>query len=151
MARTRHRHDPRTVTLAAIGWLIPIFSMGSPACSNNNATQSPSTTSDASADSSSSSSGGSSGGGSGGSSGSGSGSIAEGGSDSSTDGGTEGGAGDAGPTRCAPDAGPNGCILCPQTNNQILNQCSPSGDQCTPFDNATNLPFWDGGMLPPVH
>jgi hypothetical protein len=70
------------------------------------------------------------------------------GSESGTEAGLDGG--DAGPGACVPDATADGCFICPQTNSQILNQCSPSGDQCIPFSNPTRLPFWDGGMLPPA-
>ncbi len=50
---------------------------------------------------------------------------------------------------CVSDGGATSCYSCPpQTNEQFLNACAPNGDQCTHFDNATGLPFWDGGALP---
>jgi hypothetical protein len=69
-----------------------------------------------------------------------------GGGGTSSSGGT--GGGDGGPA-CVPDGGATGCYSCPpKTNDEFLNACAPNGDQCTHFDNATSLPFWDGGALP---
>jgi hypothetical protein len=65
-------------------------------------------------------------------------------------GGTGGTGFDAGPP-CVSDGGDAGCYSCPPTNtNEFLNACAGSTDQCTHFDNATRLPAWDGGALPPI-
>lgn len=76
-------------------------------------------------------------------------------SSSSGTGGSGTGGGDAGGDAsidaepCVSDGGDAGCYSCPPgTTDQFLNQCAPGGDQCTHFDNATQLPFWDGGALP---
>ncbi len=43
----------------------------------------------------------------------------------------------------------SGCWSCtPATPGEFLNQCTSS--QCSPFDNATRLPNYDGG-LPPLN
>jgi hypothetical protein len=40
-----------------------------------------------------------------------------------------------------------GCYKCtPTTNDEFLNQCTASA--CTPFDNTTRLPNYDGGLPP---
>src|SRR6478672_9104418 len=42
-----------------------------------------------------------------------------------------------------------GCYACePKKLVEFLNRCS--GSQCAPFDNATRLPLYDGGALPPL-
>jgi len=43
----------------------------------------------------------------------------------------------------------SGCWSCtPTTTPQFLNQCT--GSTCSPFANATRLPNYDGGALPPL-
>ena len=142
MIPTGHPHV-RTFALTAFGTLVLVLSSTAPACSSSNpappssstntttATGGSTTTTTTSSTSSTSTTTTGTGGGS---------------PDSGPD---SGDAGEAGPPSCAPDGG-TGCFTCPQTNNQILNQCAPSGDQCTHFDNATRLTFWDGGALPPA-
>jgi hypothetical protein len=47
---------------------------------------------------------------------------------------------------CTTDAG---CWSCaPTSASQFLNQCTSS--TCTPFSNATRVPSYDGGALPPL-
>jgi hypothetical protein len=83
------------------------------------------------------------------------------GSGADTGGGGEGGGGtpDAsndGPTfdalpdvdaaACTSDAG---CWSCPPSStSQFLNQCTNS--TCSPFDNGSRVPSYDGGALPPL-
>jgi hypothetical protein len=51
---------------------------------------------------------------------------------------------DASPEACTTDAG---CWSCtPTTTPEFLNQCTSS--QCSPFDNWTRLPNYDGGLPP---
>jgi hypothetical protein len=144
MKPTVHLHA-RTFTLLGLATLALILSSAAPACSSNNqappststnsttatggGTTTTSTTSTTSSTTTTTTGTGGTGGGS-----------ADGGPDS----------GDAGPP-CVSDGGTTGCFSCPpQTNAQFLTQCAPSGDQCTSFDNAARLPFWDGGALPPA-
>lgn len=61
-------------------------------------------------------------------------------------GGEAGAAGAGGSPNCA---GPNGCYACPpKETDQYLNACTDS--QCSPFDNVTRLPLYNGGNLPPL-
>jgi len=54
---------------------------------------------------------------------------------------------DAG-TDAGGSTGPNGCFQGkPTTNTQLLNACAQG---CQPFDNATKLPGYQPGKLPPL-
>ena len=113
-----------------------------PACSSTNPAPPTSASSSTSGSTSSSSGGGGAGGATTSSSASTTASGTGGASTSSSSGG------DGGPA-CVSDGGATGCYSCPPTtNDQFLNACAPNGDQCTHFDNASKLPFWDGGALP---
>jgi hypothetical protein len=136
-------HRPSHATRIAFFTLPALVALAvgaAPACSTSN--PAPPTSGSSTSVSSSSGAGGSSTASSSSSSSSGSGG---GGASSSSSGGTGGDAG----APCVSDGGDAGCYSCPPTTtNQFLNACAPGGDQCTHFDNATQLPFWDGGALP---
>ncbi len=141
MKTLRPSHRARLV-LFGLPAVLGLVASVVPACSSSNPAP-PGTSSSVSSTTSSSSGGTGGGGGAGTSSAS---SAGTGGATTSSSGGT--GGGDAGPP-CVSDGGATGCYSCPPaTNEQFLNACAPNGDQCTHFDNATQLPFWDGGALP---
>jgi hypothetical protein len=88
-----------------------------------------------------------------------------GGSDTGNVGQDTGTGGDGGGTTDAPGDGPSldalpdvdaaacttdaGCWSCtPATASQFLNQCTSA--TCAPFANATRVPGYDGGALPPL-
>lgn len=71
-------------------------------------------------------------------------------SEASADGPSDAPSNDAQPdvdaAACTTDAG---CWSCPPTTPpQFLNQCTSS--TCSPFANATRVPGYDGGALPPL-
>lgn len=128
----------RTVRLAAVSLLFSVLGVAAamPACSNSNEAPPGITGGGASPTTSTPGTGGS---------------TATTTTDSTSSTSSDDGGGqivDAGPP-CVPEGGPGDCYSCPpQTDEQILNSCVPAGDQCTHFDNAARLPFWDGGALP---
>jgi hypothetical protein len=65
---------------------------------------------------------------------------------SAGDAGTDGGGGTGFVRQCKPvDAGPAGCVPCPDASADFLNQCTKSF--CSKFDNSI-IPGFDGGSPP---
>ncbi len=134
-SRLFHRARPASIRVAMLAVTATAACVVASACSGNSATSS---SSDASADDT----------GSGGDSGSG-------GEDSSPvadtatgmdgvsagDSGGDGAGSTDGGVACVTDAG---CYSCPPTNTTQFENACTTGESCVRYDNATNLPFWNG-------